>query len=264
MEKLQKLLAQQGFGSRRQMEQWISQGRVKVNGQVATIGMRASLEDQILVNDKPLRRARHGTTRPRVLIYHKPEGQICTTSDPDNRPTVFQALSRYTKAQARWMTVGRLDINTSGLLLFTTDGELANRLMHPSYQVEREYAVRVYGQLSDQQQQQLRDGIMLEDGLARISDIQYDGGSGQNHWYYVVIQEGRNREVRRLFSALDVTVSRLTRVRYGQILLPKRVRRGQFWELPPLDINELRESVGLKPHHFSKTFVQKWEHRRPS
>lgn len=227
-QKLQKILAQAGLGSRRAMEEWISAGRVTVNGRPATLGMRVGVADQIKVGNRSVR-ARSAGGLPRVLVYHKPEGEITSRNDPRGRPSVFDRLPRI--SGARWIAVGRLDFNSCGLLLFTDSGELANRLMHPRFAIEREYAVRIIGTLREDQAARLVEGIRLDDGVARCSAVEARGGEGANQWYHVVLQEGRNREVRRLFAALGFTVSRLMRVRYGPLDLPGRVKRGQSLEL---------------------------------
>jgi len=207
-----------GFGSRREIERWIEQGRVKVNGEACTLGDRVKPGDRVQVNGKRIIVREEKQEETRVIMYHKPEGEVCTRSDPEGRPTIFDHLPK--AGRARWVSIGRLDINTSGLLLFTTNGELANRLMHPSNEIEREYAVRVNGTVTKDILSQLKTAVMLEDGPAHFDDIQDGGGEGYNHWYYVVIREGRNREVRRLWEAVGIRVSRLMRVRYGNIILP--------------------------------------------
>ncbi len=243
-EKLQKILARTGIGSRRQIEELIREGRVKVNGQLATIGDRATAADKIEVDGRPVRlEARQEQTR--VLVYNKPEGEICTRSDPEGRPTVFARLPKI--SGQRWIAVGRLDINTSGMLLFTTDGELANRLMHPSSQVDREYAVRVMGTVDDEMLTRLREGVLLEDGVARFTDITAAGGSGINQWFYVTLLEGKNREVRRLWESQGVAVSRLKRVRFGPLMLPSRIKVGQWEELGEKDVKALYQLVQLTP-----------------
>lgn len=240
-DKLQKVLASRGLGSRRTMEKWIEAGRVTVNGKPATLGDRVSPDDRIHVDGKPL-----GRKAPphRVILYNKPTGEICSRDDPEGRPTVFDRLPKL--RSQRWVAIGRLDFNTAGLLLFTTDGELANRLMHPSGSIEREYAVRVMGDVTDEKLQRMRDGVLLEDGLAQFSDIQ-KGRSDEdsaNQWYYVVLMEGRNREVRRLWESQELTVSRLKRVRYGDFYIPSKVKAGQWIELQPREVKELYRMAG--------------------
>ena len=219
-ERVQKLLAKYDIGSRRKIEEYIEQGRVKVNGKVTALGDKASEGDKISFDGKALHSYGQPMTRPRVLIYYKREGEICTNKDEKDRKTVFDSLPKL--AKLHWIMVGRLDINTTCLLLFTTGGDLANRLMHPSYQIEREYAVRVFGeQLPDEIINKLKEGIQLKDGMAKFNSKKFSGGEGVNFWYYVTLSEGRNREVRRMFEAVGVTVSRLTRIRFGYIVLPK-------------------------------------------
>jgi 23S rRNA pseudouridine2605 synthase len=242
-EKLQKVLARAGLGSRRELETWISEGRVKVNGKIAKLGDRVTADDKIFVDGKKLAATTTSATSHPVLLYNKPLGEICTRNDPEGRPTVFDHLPRL--QHARWVAVGRLDINTTGLLLFTTDGELANRLMHPSTQIEREYAVRVMGEVTDEAIREMQRGVMLEDGAAKFDSIRYGGGEGVNHWYHVVLQEGRNREVRRIWESLGFKVSRLKRVRYGNILIPSYVKSGKYVELPAQDTKALYKFVGL-------------------
>jgi 23S rRNA pseudouridine2605 synthase len=243
--KLHKVLADAGIGSRREMEELILAGRVSVNGTPAHIGQRIGHTDQVKVNGKPIR-FRVQPPPVRVLAYHKPAGEIVTKSDPQHRVTVFKKLPSV--KFGRWITVGRLDVNTEGLLLFTTSGELANRLMHPRNEVEREYAVRVLGELEDEQLEQLRSGIDLGDGQApaQFDQIEPAGGEGANRWYKVVIREGRNREVRRMFEAVGLTVSRLIRIRYGLVALPSSLRRGQSADLNEAAVATLMASVGLK------------------
>lgn len=244
-ERIQKVLAQAGLGSRREVERWISEGRVSVNGEKVSLGARLLPTDTVRVDGKPLKL--HGDTRvdDRVIVYSKPEGVICSRSDPEGRPTVFENLPRL--KNQRWISVGRLDINTSGLLILTTDGELANRLMHPSYGVDREYAVRIHGEVDDAMLARLKEGVLLEDGVARFTDIQPAGGDSSNQWFHVVLMEGRNREVRRLWESQGVQVSRLKRVRYGCIFLPSRLKVGAWEELNNKEINELRALVSLPP-----------------
>lgn len=228
-ERLQKVLAEIGVASRREIEELVLAGRISVNGLPATLGQKVGPGDRIKLNGKliPLKFVER---TPRVLIYHKPEGEIVSREDPEGRPTVFERLPILKKG--RWIAVGRLDFNTSGLLLFTSDGELANKLMHPRYELEREYAVRLLGQLTDEQMTQLTQGVELEDGPARFSSIKDAGGEGANHWYRVTLSEGRNREVRRMFELIGLTVSRLMRVRYGPVELPPRLKRGMWMEMP--------------------------------
>jgi len=233
-ERLQKVLAQAGIGSRREMEEWIAAGRVSVNGVTAELGQSVIPTDKIKIGGR-LVNVRFTTTKtPRIVMYHKPEGEIVSRDDPDGRPSVFAALPRI--RGGRWIAVGRLDFNTSGLLLFTTSGELANRLMHPSSQLVREYAVRVLGELTDEAQRQLLGGIELEDGPASFASLEDGGGEGANHWYRVTLFEGRNREVRRMFEAVNCTVSRLIRVRYGPFNLPPQLKRGWVRELSEQEV----------------------------
>lgn len=243
-EKLQKVLANQGLGSRREMERWIEQGRVSINGSVATLGDRVDASAQIRVDGHLLSRQ---TEKPvcRVLMYNKPEGELCSRHDPEGRDTVFDRLPAI--RLGRWIAVGRLDINTSGLLLFTNDGELANRLMHPKCQVEREYSVRVFGEVSNQTLNTLKKGVELEDGMAHFTSISPKPGDedSMNRWYNVTLSEGRNREVRRLWESQEMQVSRLIRVRYGPIELQKRLPQGAWVELQLEDVNALRSLVQL-------------------
>lgn len=241
--KLHKVLADAGIGSRRDMEELIIAGRVSVNGEPAHIGQRIMASDQVRVNGKPVRRKVVGRP-PRVLVYHKPAGEIVSHSDPEGRPCVFDKLP--TMKTAKWLAVGRLDFNTEGLLLLTTSGDLANRFMHPRYNVEREYAVRVIGELSEASRQQLLGGVQLDDGQASFLRIADGGGEGTNRWYHVALAEGRNREVRRMFEAVGLTVSRLIRTRHGPIVLPRGLRRGRWEELEEAQIRALMAQVGLK------------------
>ena len=241
--KLHKVLADVGMGSRRDMEDLIIQGRVSVNGLPAHIGQRIGPTDQVRINGKQVHR-KIQTKPPRVILYHKPSGEIVSQSDPEGRPTVFDRLPK--PRQGRWIAVGRLDFNTEGLLLFTTSGELANRLMHPRYGVEREYAVRILGELSQENTSQLKSGITLDDGQARFLRLSMGGGDGANRWYQVALTEGRNREVRRMFEAVGHVVSRLIRTRYGMFLLPPRLRRGKWEEVSPEGVANLMKSAGLK------------------
>ena len=244
-ERIQKVLAQAGLGSRREIERWISEGRVSVNGEKVSLGARLLPSDTVRVDGKPVKLQNDVRVDDRVIVYSKPEGVICSRSDPEGRPTVFENLPRL--KNQRWISVGRLDINTSGLLILTTDGELANRLMHPSYGVDREYAVRIHGDVDDAMLARLKEGVLLEDGVARFTDIQPAGGDSSNQWFHVVLMEGRNREVRRLWESQGVQVSRLKRVRYGCIFLPSRLKVGAWEELNNKEINELRALVSLPP-----------------
>ncbi|SFM95470.1 23S rRNA pseudouridine2605 synthase [Izhakiella capsodis] len=256
-EKLQKVLARAGHGSRREIEAMIAAGRVSIDGKLATLGDRveANKSLRIRIDGHLVNVVESESEVCRVLAYYKPEGELCTRSDPDGRPTVFDRLPRL--RGARWIAVGRLDVNTCGLLLFTTDGELANRLMHPSNEVEREYAVRVFGQIDDAKIRQLSRGVQLEDGPASFKTLKYTGGEGINQWYNVTLTEGRNREVRRMWEAVGVQVSRLLRVRYGDISLPKGLPRGGWIELDLKPVNYLREMVGLPAETESRVPVEK-------
>ena len=236
-ERLQKLLAARGFGSRREIERWIEAGRLSVNGQVAQLGDKVSPEDKIALDGKRLKLGQKPAST-RIIIYNKPEGEICTRRDPEGRKTVFDRLP--VKGSERWLAVGRLDINTTGLLLFTNNGALANQLMHPSTGIDREYAVRVRGEVTEQHLQALRDGVLLDDGFARFSDIQpAREATGSNAWFYVVMMEGRNREVRRLWESQGLTVSRLKRVRYGNVFMPSSLKLGRYQELDAGQVDRL-------------------------
>ena len=240
--KLHKVLAQAGMGSRLEMEQLILQGRISVNGEPAHVGQRIQFGDVIKVNGTPVR-VSLTPPPPRVLAYHKPAGEVVSHDDPQNRPTVFRRLPRL--YQGKWQSVGRLDINTEGLLLLTSSGELANRLMHPRFGLQREYAVRVLGALSNEEKQRLLDGVKLDDGMAQFASIEAGGGEGANCWYRVTIGEGRNREVRRMFEAVGHAVSRLIRIRYGAVMLPRGLKRGVWVELDEGDIQRLSAAAGL-------------------
>ncbi|MCS3470458.1 23S rRNA pseudouridine2605 synthase [Pseudomonas sp. JUb42] len=245
-EKLQKVLARIGVGSRRDVETWISQGRIKVNGKDATLGQRVDLHDAITVDGRVIKREEAAETVRRVIMYNKPDGEICTRDDPEGRPTVFDRLPR--PKEGRWINIGRLDINTTGLLMFTTDGELANRLMHPSFEMDREYAVRVRGEVDDDMLLRLKNGVILEDGPARFTDIQQaPGGEGFNRWYHCVVMEGRNREVRRLWESQGLVVSRLKRVRYGPVFLNSDLPMGRWREMSQQEVDILSIEVGLTP-----------------
>jgi len=242
-QRLHKLLAMAGLGSRRDMEKLIESGRVMVNGAVAQLGVGVTKYDEVKV-DSRLIRLSFTPELPQVLIYHKPDDEIVSADDPEGRASVFDKLPRI--KDAKWIAIGRLDMNTSGLLIFTTSGELANRFMHPRYEVEREYAVRVFGELTDEQIDMLKQGIELEDGPAAFDSIIAQGGEGANHWYQVILREGRNREVRRLFEAFQMPVSRLMRVRYGPVTLPSRVKRGGMLKLDTKQVTGLMEWAGLE------------------
>ena len=245
-EKLQKVLARMGFGSRRDIEQWIADGRVLVNARVAKLGARVDALDSITVDGRPLKKDAETYLQRRVLIYNKPEGEVCTRNDPEGRPTVFDRLPR--PHTGRWINIGRLDINTTGLLMFTTDGELANRLMHPSYQMDREYAVRVRGEVTEEMIENLKRGVMLEDGPAKFTDVQAaPGGEGFNRWFHCVVMEGRNREVRRLWESQGVVVSRLKRVRFGPVFLTSELSMGRWREMGQAELDILSKEVGLEP-----------------
>jgi 23S rRNA pseudouridine2605 synthase len=243
-ERLQKVMARSGHGSRRNIEILIAQGHISINGQVAKLGDQVAPGDRVLLDNRPLR-LKFGGDLPKVLLYHKPEGEICTRDDPEGRPTVFDKLPRV--HVGRWVAVGRLDFNTSGLLVFTTDGELANHLMHPRFEVEREYAVRLLGELTAEQQVLLTTtGVMVDDELCKFEALEDRGGEGSNHWYHVILREGKNREVRKMFEAVNIAVSRLMRVRFGQIQLPPRLKRGMMMELPEEEVEQILSWAGVK------------------
>lgn len=252
-EKLQKVLARAGKGSRREMETVISAGRVSVDGKVAYLGDRIEGTEQVRIDGHQVKLITAEADFCRVLVYNKPEGEMCTRKDPEGRPTVFDRLPPL--ENGRWVAVGRLDINTSGMLLFTTDGELANRLMHPSRKVEREYAVRVFGEVDEAMLQRLRQGVKLEDGPAKFNKIIYRGGEGRNHWFHVVLTEGRNREVRRLWESQEVQVSRLIRVRYGDLEMHRQLPLGGWNELGLPEVNYYRKLVELPIETQSKVKV---------
>ncbi len=242
-ERLQKLLAMVGVASRREVERMIEAGRITINGEVAELGAKAQLTDIIKVDGRVVHLKLRPEYKQRVLVYHKPEGEVCTRSDPEGRATIFDRLPKL--KSGRWIAVGRLDINTSGVLLLTTDGELANKLMHPSSEIEREYATRVLGEVDEDMLKRLLKGVELEDGVARFNSIRDAGGQGANHWYHVTLHEGRNREVRRLWESQNVQVSRLARVRYGSVQLKRGSKPGEWEELDLNAINDLRKCVGL-------------------
>lgn len=243
-ERLQKALARMGLGSRREIERWINEGLITQNQQLVQLGMQVSPGDQVIVKGKKIIITANANDPCEVLIYHKPVGEICSRADANHSKTVFDSLPKPTTG--RWVMIGRLDINTQGLLLFTNDGELAARLMHPKYQIAREYIVRVLGEVTDDMIRQLQTGVMLEDGKAKFEQVQYQSGSGANQWYRVSLREGRKREVRRLFeSQQGLTVSRLMRVRYGVVELPRALKPGQTEVLNAKQVKKLLESVGL-------------------
>jgi len=251
-ERIQKVLARQGLGSRRQIEAWIKEGLISLNGNIVEPGQQVDVGDVVMHGGRKIIIRDAEQTLPRVLAYHKPEGEVCSRSDPEGRPTIFDTLPGL--KHSRWVAVGRLDINTSGLILLTDSGDLANKLMHPSAQMQREYAVRVMGKASKEQLDKLTNGVELEDGPARFDEIversfveeERTNRSSINHWYHVVLMEGRNREVRRLWEAVDLKVSRLMRVRYGSVIMTKNQRPGQTIELDPADIRELAELAGIE------------------
>ncbi len=259
--KLHKVLAQAGMGSRLEMEQLILEGRISVNNEPAHVGQRIQHGDQIKVNGKPIR-YRIDPPPARVIAYHKPVGEVVTHDDPQNRPTVFRKLPR--QVQGKWQSVGRLDLNTEGLLLFTSSGELANKLMHPRFGLEREYAVRVLGGLSNEEKTRLLDGVQLEDGFASFGSIEDGGGEGSNCWYRVTISEGRNREVRRMLEAVGHAVSRLIRIRYGAMVLPRGLKRGAWMELDERDIQALLKAAGDGERSVKPQVRQETAGRAPS
>ncbi len=254
-EKLQKVLARAGLGSRREMERWIEAGRVAVNGKVAHLGDRVEARDELAVDGRSLEIA--PAEEARCILYHKPPGEVCSRNDPEGRRTVFGRLPSL--KTGRWISIGRLDFNTSGLLLFSTDGDLANALMHPSSNIEREYMVRVMGDVQDDMLQRMQEGVMLEDGMARFTDIQQIGKGGINRWYCVVLMEGRNREVRRLWESQGLTVSRLKRVRYGDVFIPSKVKQGQWVELERVHVKSLYRMAGLAPKETARSTVRERE-----
>ena len=245
-EKLQKVIARAGLASRREAERWINAGRLKINGKLATIGDRVSERDRIDLDDKQLRLAKTSDFERRVIAYHKPEAQISTRNDPEGRKTVFDGLPRL--KNGRWIAIGRLDYNTTGLMLFTNDGQLANLLMHPSSEIDREYLVRVMGHVDDDKLKRLRKGVLLEDGEAKFTDIVEARGEEDsiNRWFYVCLMEGKNREVRRLWESQECTVSRLKRTRFGPIFLPAKVKKGQWEDLSERDVKNLIEVAQRK------------------
>ena len=254
-EKVQKVLARAGLGSRREIERWIEAGRVAVNGKAARLGDRVDDHDRLAVDGRTVHLA--SAQEARCILYHKPPGEVCSRSDPEGRRTVFGRLPNL--KSGRWISIGRLDFNTSGLLLFTTDGDLANGLMHPSSNIEREYMVRVMGNVQEDMLRRMLEGVMLDDGMARFADIQDGGGDGINRWYYVVLMEGRNREVRRLWESQGLTVSRLKRVRYGEVFIPSKVKQGQWVEMDRTDVKSLYRSANLKPKEIKRSTAKERE-----
>ena len=242
-ERIQKALARQGLGSRRQIEAWISEGKIQLNGDIAKLGDHVQPGDTVMYTGRKIIIKSTELKIPRVIAYHKPEGQVCTRQDPEGRPTIYENLPGL--KHSRWVAIGRLDLNTSGLILLTDEGELANLLMHPSSQIEREYAVRTLGTASEEMLKMLTHGVQLEDGLARFEEIVDSGGQGANHWYHVMLMEGRNREVRRMWEAVGLKVSRLMRVRFGPVILNKSQRPGVTRELTAKQVIELASMVGL-------------------
>lgn len=251
-ERVQKVLARGGMGSRREIERWIDEGRIKINGVVVTQGTRLKFGDKLQLNDRMVNWEKFSVQQPtRVLLYHKAVDEVVTRNDPENRPVIFKNLPEL--QHERWIAVGRLDINTSGLLLVTNNGELANRLMHPKSHVEREYAVRILGHVSEATVNTLTTGVMLEDGMAKFDEIHFMGGEGANKWYNVIVSEGRNRLVRRLWESQQLTVSRLIRVRYGEIVLPDGLKTSRYYELTAQELDVLFDLVDLAKEKHSNT-----------
>jgi len=242
-EKLQKVLARSGYGSRREMERWIEQGRFSINGEKAKLGDRVTRRDLVQLDSREIELVSEVDSPRRVLVYNKPVGEVSTRQDPEGRPTVYDHLPPL--KNARWIAIGRLDINTSGLLIFTSDGELANKMMHPSANIDREYAVRVLGNIDDDMISRLKEGVLLEDGMAKFTDVQFFDGDGANKWYHCVVMEGRNREVRRLWESQGIKVSRLKRVRYGSVFMPSDVKIGTWKELDPKEVKAIAKQLEL-------------------
>jgi len=259
-EKLQKIMANAGVASRRESERWIKEGRVSVNGKIATIGDRATEKDLIRVDGKPLRVTKADEFQRKMIAYHKPEGEISSRKDPQGRPSIFDSLPHI--RNSRWLSIGRLDFNTSGLIFFTNDGNLANKLMHPSNEIVRKYAVRVRGQVTDDILAQLTQGVELDDGPAQFDTIDDAGGEGSNHWYHVTLREGRNREVRRLWEAFDIQVSRLHRIKFAHFELPRSLKRGRWKELSPDELAEFESLAGVKSTKSAKVVVQRSSKQR--
>ena len=242
-EKLQKVLARSGYGSRREMERWIEQGRFSINGEKAKLGDRVTRRDLVQLDSREIELVSEIDSPRRVLIYNKPVGEVSTRQDPEGRPTVYDHLPPL--KNARWIAIGRLDINTSGLLIFTSDGELANKMMHPSANIDREYAVRVLGNIDEGMISRLKEGVLLEDGMAKFTDVQFFDGDGANKWYHCVVMEGRNREVRRLWESQGIKVSRLKRVRYGSVFMPSDVKIGTWKELDVKEVKAIAKQLEL-------------------
>ena len=240
-DRIHKVLANAGHGSRREIETLIRNGKISVNGKPAIIGQSIEVKDRVTINSRPIRLHLQSKKKPKVLAYYKQAGEVCTRKDEKGRDTVFKNLPSL--RNSRWINIGRLDLNTTGLLLFTTDGDLANKLMHPSSQIEREYAVRVLGEVTKENINALLNGVELEDGFAKFTDIVDSGGRGANHWYHVVVMEGRNKEVRRLWESQGVQVTRLIRTRFASYILPRKKRAGQFWRLDDKEIESLQNSI---------------------
>ncbi len=262
-ERVQKVLSQLGHGSRREIEGWIKAQRLMINGKVAELGDRIVEQDVVQLDKRRLRSTSSFQEPLKTLIYNKPEGEICTRSDPENRKTVFQSLPKI--KQGRWIAVGRLDITTLGLLIFTTDGELANKLMHPSNEIEREYAVRILGKVETEHLEKLKAGVLLDDGMAKFSEITFSGGDGANRWYSVTLKEGRNREVKRLWESQGLMVTRLIRTRFGPISLPRKVRNGHTQLLEKIELKKLYEAVDMRfPEVTEATFKPRTRKARQS
>lgn len=240
---MQKVLARGGLGSRREIERWIAEGWLQLNGVLVKLGDRLQAGDELRLNGRLVKWSKYSEQTTRVLVYHKPTGEVVTRNDPQGRPTIFKNLPKL--EIGRWIAVGRLDINTQGLLLLTNNGELANRLMHPTSQIDREYAVRTLGEVDDAMLERLRQGVELEDGLAKFEDIQFNGGEGANKWYHVTVMEGRNRLVRRLWESQDIVVSRLIRVRYGPAKMPANKKVRQYYEMNDRELDILLEYAGM-------------------
>lgn len=255
------MLARGGLGSRREIERWINEGKLKINGRLAGLGDRLKNGDYLQLNDRVVHWEKFAEQPTRVLIYHKPVGEVVTRRDPEGRPVIFTQLPKL--AVSRWIAVGRLDINTSGLLLVTNNGELANRLMHPSTEVPREYAVRILGEVSEAMLERLKQGVELEDGVAKFDEINFAGGEGANKWYNVIVSEGRNRLVRRLWESQQVVVSRLIRVRYGPVVLPERLKTHSFYELDDKELTLLFEFAGMTPEKPAADSKSEFKARKP-